>query len=181
MAGRLGLTIAVMFIVMVVVVPASVWWFRRHPNVSQRYPSRQRMPRFVAVFGWVQLVVGLLMTLVSFGSSDVDDPLAFRIASIAILFGGVLFLAMYANWVIAVERDVVHYRSVLGREDRIVYSDIVDYRMREVNGQPNLRVTAFNGTKFAVNPVAYDVTPLLNAITYKEERGRWPLPGELPG
>lgn len=179
--STVALTKVALLIVVVGLVPAVVWWMRRHPNRSKQHPGRQRMPKLVAVVGWMLLVVGVLMSLVAFTSSDADDPTAFRIASVAILFGGVLFLMMYRNWYVAPERDAVHYRTLLGREDRIVYSDIVDYRMTEANGQPNLRIRASSGARLALNPAMYDMSPLLAAIRFKEARGRWPLPGELAG
>ena len=83
---------------------------------------------------------------------------------LSFLFGGVLFLMMYRNWYVAPERDAVHYRTLMGREDRIVYSDIVDYRMTEANGQPNLRIRASSGAKLALNPAMCDMSPLLAAI-----------------
>lgn len=55
MAEIHGLTLVVVLFVMVVVVPAGVWWFRQHPNRSKRYPNRQRMPRFMAVLGWIAM------------------------------------------------------------------------------------------------------------------------------
>lgn len=179
--STVALTKVALLIVVVALVPAVVWWMRRHPNRSKQHPDRQRMPKLVAVVGWMLLVVGVLMSLVAFTSSDADDPTAFRIASVAILFGGVLFLMMYRNWYVAPERDAVHYRTLMSREDRIVYSDIVDYRMAEANGQPKLRIRASSGAELALNPAMYDMSPLLAAIRFKEARGRWPLPGELPG
>lgn len=179
MMSTVVLTKVVLLIVVVALVPAVAWWMQRHPNRSKQHPDRQRMPRLVAVFGWILLALGVLMSLVAFTSDDADDPTAFRIASVAILLGGVLFLMLYRNWYVAPERDAVHYRTVLGREERIIYSDIVDYRMTEVNGQPNLRITASNGAKLALNPAMYDMSPLLAAIRFKEARGRWPLPGEV--
>jgi hypothetical protein len=174
----IALTKIMLLIVVVALIPLVVWWMRRHPNVSKKHPDRQRMPKLVAVVGWVLLVLGALMSLVAFTSDDADDPTAFRIASVAIVVGGILFLGLYRNWYVAPEADVVHFRTALGREDRIVYSDIVDYRMTELNGQPNLSVKAGSGAKLALNPNMYDVSPLLAAIRFKEARGRWPLPGE---
>ncbi len=97
-------------------IAAVAWWARKHPNRSKEYPERVRMPKVVPGVGWLFLAVGLLMGLVAFTSDHARDPLAFRIASVAIVVGGVVFVLMYRNFYVAPRDFEVAFRSVLGKE-----------------------------------------------------------------
>ncbi len=80
---------------------AIAWWARKHPNRSKEYPEQVRMPKVLLILGWICVCVGLLMGLVAFSSDDARDPIAFRIASVAIFLGGMAFVAMYRNFYVA--------------------------------------------------------------------------------
>lgn len=137
-----------------------------------------RMPIFVPLVGWVLLAVGFLLALVSFTSRYNADLLPMRIASLAIVAGGVFFLVMYRNWYVDARADELHFRTIFGRERVIKYVDIVDYQMQEINGQPRLRVRASTGVKLSLNPQIYPVEPLFDAIRFRDRTGRWPMAGE---
>ncbi len=162
----------------ILLVAAGVWWAMKRPNRSKRAPSRVRMPIFVPLAGWLLLAVGFLLALSAFTSRYTADLLPMRIASLVIAAGGVFFLVMYNNWYVDARSDEVHFRTILGREHVIRYVDIVDYRMRQVNGQPSFRVRSASGVKFSINPRLFPVEPLFDAIRFRERTGRWPLVGE---
>ena len=157
------------------------WWSRRHPNRAQDFPDRLRMPKLVAVVGWLFAAMGLLMGLVAFTSDDAENPLGFQIASLAIFVGGVLFLALYRTWYVAAGADDVAFRTFLGTEHVVPYSDLASYRMVERNGQPILTITSIDGARLSLNIRTFDVAPLLLAIRFREAEGRWPGRGELAG
>lgn len=151
-----------------------VWWARKHPNRSKQYPEQVRMPKVVAFIGWLFVCVGAIMALVAFTSEDADDPIAFRIASVAIVVGGVAFVMMYRNFYVAPRAYEVAFRSILGREHVLAYSDIVYHRVVAMNGQPILTVKSADGVKLSLNIRTFDMSPLLHAIDFHEATGRWP-------
>lgn len=155
---------------------------RKHPNRAKDYPDRVRMPKLILLVGALLLAVGVLIGLAAFTADD--DPespaslLPMRIAAVGILIAGALFTLLYRNWYVAPGADAVHFRTILGREKTIVYSDIIDYRMLTRGGQPNLRIRSSDGTTLSLNPALFDMSPLLAAIAFRERTGRWPLRGE---
>ncbi|MCC9144487.1 MULTISPECIES: DUF4282 domain-containing protein [unclassified Arthrobacter] len=161
-----------------VFIGAIAWWARTHPNRSREYPERVRMPKVVPIFGWVGAGVGVLMGSWAWFSSD--GPLGARIASLAMLLGGLAFVAMYRNFYVAPRQYEVAFRSSLGKEHVLPYSDIADYHMTVMRGQRFLTAKWTNGTKLSLNITAFDVTPLLRAIDYHRATGRWPVPASAP-
>ncbi|WP_258006423.1 hypothetical protein [Arthrobacter sp. AFG20] len=158
-------------------IAALAWWARKHPNRSKEYPEQVRMPKAVPFVGWLFLSVGLLMGLFAFASARA--PLGARIASVAIVLGGMAFLAMYRNFYVAPRAYEVAFRNVLGKEHVLPYSEISQYRVRVMKGQPYLTVKSIHGVKLSLNIRAYDVTPLLQAIDFHEATGRWPGRAEV--
>ncbi|UWF77625.1 MULTISPECIES: hypothetical protein [Microbacterium] len=171
-------------LVVLALIALLVWNGRTHPNRAKDFPDRIRMPRLVAVIGWLLVAVGILMGLAAFTAGDaseaVDDRglLPMRIAAVAILAGGVLLVLLYRNWYVAPDADAVRFRTLLGREKRIAYADIVEYRMRTMGGRPNLRIRSVDGTRLTLNPAMFDMSPLFAAMEFRERTGRWPVPGE---
>ncbi|MDM7991344.1 hypothetical protein [Arthrobacter sp. zg-Y877] len=82
-----------------VFIGAIAWWARTHPNRSREYPERVRMPKVVPIFGWVAAGFGVLIGSWAWFSSD--GPLGARVASVAMLLGGLAFVAMYRNFYVA--------------------------------------------------------------------------------
>jgi len=162
-----------------VTIAGVVWWARKHPNRSKEYPEQQRMPTFVPAVGWLFLVVGSLMGLLSFATDDV--PLGAKISSVAIVAGGSAFLMMYRNFYVAVRNDEVAFRSVLGNEHVIPYSDIAQYRQQMLKGMPFLTIKSVHGVTLNLNISTYDMSPLLRAIDFHQVTGRWPVRVELSG
>ncbi|MEC5193063.1 MULTISPECIES: hypothetical protein [unclassified Arthrobacter] len=175
-----ALVIKLLIIVFVsVALAGGVWWMRKHPNRSKKYPEQLRMPKIVPIVGWLFLGVGLLMGLVAFSLDDARDPVGFRIASAAIVLGGLVFLIMYHNWYVAPRADEVAFRGLLGKEHVLPYHDIAEYRRLEMNRQPLLTIKSIHGVKLSLNTRIYDMTPLLRAIDFHQATGRWPGRGEL--
>ena len=158
-------------------IAAVAWWARKHPNRSKEYPERVRMPKVLPIFGWICVSVGLLMGLFAFTTDRA--PLGARIASVAIFLGGLAFVAMYRNFYVAPRAYEVAFRSVLGREHRFAYSDIAYYSVGTLKGQQFLTVKSVHGVKLSLNMSAYDMTPLLRAIEFREVTGRWPVRPEV--
>lgn len=155
------------------------WWARKHPNRSNEYPERARMPKVLLILGWICVCVGLLMGLEAFSSDDARDPIAFRIASVAIFLGGMAFVAMYRNFYVAPRTYEVAFRSVLGKEHLLAYSGHRALQRGDVKGQQFLTVRSIHGVKLSLNMSAYDMTPLLGAIDFREVTGRWPVRPEV--
>lgn len=149
------------------------------PNRAKGRPERIRMPKLVLIIAWVLLGLGLFMSLLAFGSGDMRDPVPFRIASVAMVAGGLLFLLMYNNWYLAPGRDEIAFGTIFGVSKVIRYSDIATYRTVDRGGQRMLFVKSSAGTKLSVNLAAYDVSPLLAHIEFHRLNGRWPVRGEL--
>lgn len=160
-------------------IASVVWWARRKPNRSKEYPEQIRLPKIVPIVGWMFLAMGLLMASAAFTSDDADDPLAFRIASVAVFLGGLAFVMMYRNWYVAPRVDEVAFRTVLGREHVVPYSDIATYHVVHVNGQPILKVKSIHGARLTLNLRTFDVPLLAQAIQFHEAYGRWPGRGEM--
>lgn len=156
-----------------VAIAAVAWWARKHPNRSKEYPERVRMPKVLPIFGWICVSVGLLMGLFAFTTDRA--PLGARIASVAIFLGGMAFVAMYRNFYVAPGAYEVAFRSVLGKEHVLAYSDIAHYSIGMLKGQQFLTVKSVQGVKLSLNVSAYDMSPLLSAIDFREVTGRWPV------
>ncbi|MDR6867128.1 hypothetical protein J2Y69_001727 [Microbacterium resistens] len=155
------------------------WWARRHPNRSKEHPDRVRMPKLFLVLAALLVAAGFLMGLAAFTAEDVPDLIPMKIAAVVILLGGLFLLMMYRNWYVAPRADEVAFRTILGREHLIAYTDIVDYRMWMQNGRPTLSIRSSTGAKLRLNLRMYDMTPLLMAIEFRRKSGRWPLRGEM--
>jgi hypothetical protein len=148
------------------------WWARTHPNRSKENPHQVRLPKAVPVVGWLFICVGLLMGLVAFASPGM--PPGARIAAAAIFAGGLTFVAMYRNFYIDPRADEVAFRTALGTEHLVPYSDIARYSLFSSRGQQILTITSIHGAKLSINIGAFDVGPLLQAIEYHQMTGRWP-------
>jgi hypothetical protein len=156
-----------------------VWWARKHPNRSEEYPEQQRMPKFVPAVGWLFLVVGSLMGLLSFTTDRA--PLGAQISSVAIVLGGVAFVLMYRNFYVAPRDFEVAFRSVLGNEHVIPYSEIAEYRMQMLKGMPFLTVKSVHGVTLNLNISTYDMSPLMRAIDFHQVTGSWSARVEVSG
>ncbi len=71
------------------------------------------------------------------------------------------------------------FRGVLGKEHLLAYSDIAHYNVGTLKGQQFLTVRSIHGVKVSLNMSAYDMTPLLGAIDFREVTGRWPVRPEV--
>jgi hypothetical protein len=95
------------------------------------------------------------------------------------LLGGLAFIAMYRNFYVAPRTYEVAFRSVLGKEHVITYSDIAHYSFAMLKGQRFLTVKSIDGVNLSLNASAYDMTPLLRAIDIREGTGFWPVKPEV--
>ena len=68
---------------------------------------------------------------------------------------------------------------MFGKEHLLAYSDIAHYSVGTLKGQQFLTVTSIDGVKLSLNMSAYDMTPLLRAIDFREVTGRWPVRPEV--
>lgn len=182
MSPALILNIVITTLVAVLIATIS-WWARKHPNRSKEYPEQIRMPKVLLIFGWICLCLGLVMGLFAFTSARA--PLAARIASVAIVVCGMAFVAMYRNFYVAPRAHEMAFRTVLGKEHVLLYSNIAHYRVQMMRGQPFLTVKSNDGVGLTLNIKAYDMTPLMRAIDFHEATGRWPgraeVSAETPG
>lgn len=167
--------VAALVIVVAVVVALVSRWMRRRPTPA--VDGGVRLPVVFAVLGWLIAVVGALMALVAFGLDDADDPLAMRIASVAMVLGGAGIVVLHRNWRLAVLDDRIYQRTGLGRVRCVAYDDIVASSLRSHRGAPILEVRGSDGDRVVVNPASFDVRPLLHAIAARGYAGhtgdRW--------
>ena len=89
------------------------------------------------------------------------------------------FVAMYRNFYVAPRAHEMAFRTVLGREHVLLYSNIAHYRVQMMRGQPFLTVTSNDGVGLTLNIKAYDMSPLMRAIDFHEATGRWPGRAEV--
>ncbi len=153
-------------------------WFSMRPRRIKDASGRMRLPKIIPIVGWLLLIAGVLMSLVAFGDPPEDDATAFQIASVAVVAGGLVFLYWYRSFYVAAGEDEVVFRSFTRTEKTIRYGDIVSYHFGSMNGMPMLDVKDAHGTKLSLNPNMYGLDPLMAAIRFHEQTGRWPLPGE---
>ena len=150
------------------------WWARKHPNRSKDHPERIRPPKVVPGVGWLFVAVGLLMGLAAL---SIEDPeIGMVISSVAIFAGGLMFLWIYRKVYVAPRQYELAFRKIFGPEHVLPYSDIVDYRMQRMKGQPFLWVRFANGVKYSLNVNAFNVAPMMQAIDFHRATGRWPMP-----
>lgn len=150
------------------------WWARKHPNRSKEHPERIRPPKVVPGVGWLFIAVGLLMGLAAL---FIEDPeIGMVISSVAIFAGGLMFLWIYRKVYVAPRQYELAFRKIFGPEQVLPYSDIVDYRMQRMKGQPFLWVRFANGVKYSLNVNAFNVAPMMQAIDFHRATGRWPMP-----
>lgn len=156
------LKIVLFAIALIVVVVLVRSLFVRSPPPKAR-AERLRLPRWVAITAGALLVLGLLASLLGFGSGNMRDPVPFRIASVVLVACGLLLLVAYRNWYLAPGSDAIAFRTVFGVERVIRYRDIVAHRTTG-RGRRTLVVTSSTGTRLRVNVVAHDVSSLVRAI-----------------
>ncbi|MCC9192123.1 hypothetical protein LOC59_00440 [Arthrobacter sp. zg-Y916] len=150
------------------------WWARKHPNRSKDHPERIRPPKVVPTVGWLFIAAGLLMGLATL---SIEDPeIGMVISSVAIFLGGLMFLWIYRKVYVAPRQYELAFRKIFGPEQVLPYSDIVDYRMQRMRGQPFLWVRFANGVKYSLNVNAFNVAPMMQAIDFHRATGRWPMP-----
>jgi hypothetical protein len=154
----------------VLLIVAIRWWARRHPNLSKDHPDRRRMVKIIPIVGWLAVSVGALMVpLVIF--TDSEDVLAMSISCAGVLLAGTSFLLMYRNFYVAPGKYEVAFRTFLGKERVITYTDIVRYSAMP----PYVSIKSVQGVKLDLNTNVYDMTPLLRAIEIRDATGHWPV------
>ena len=159
----------------VLVVTGLSVYARRHPNRAGGMPGGVRLPRFVAVVGWLFVVVGGVMCLAALGD---DVPVGMQVAAVLIVGGGLLFLVGYRNWYIVIGTDEVTYRTFFGFTRTVRYHEVASYSITQQHGVPVLTLRAVDGSRFTLNPRTFDVTALLTGID--DERRRFGLPAIQP-
>lgn len=159
----------------VLVVTGLSIYARRHPNRAKDVPGGVRLPRFVAIVGWLFVVVGGVMCLAALGEGA---PVGMQVAAVLIVAGGLLFLVGYRNWYIVIGADEVTCRTFFGVTRTVRYHEVTSYRITEQHGVPVLTLRAVDGSRLALNPRTFDVTALLTGID--EERRRFGLPAIQP-
>jgi len=160
----------VIFACVALLILAIRWWAKKYPNRSKEHPDRRRMVRFIPVVGWVFAIGGAFFLLVTL-FTDQKDPLGPYITCMAMLLAGTGFLLMYRNFYVAPRDYEVAFRTVLGKERVIVYTDIARYSVMP----PSLSIKSVQGVKLDLNINIYDMTPLLRAIESREATGHWPV------
>ncbi|MGX1737914.1 hypothetical protein ACWIB8_01910 [Corynebacterium flavescens] len=142
------------------------WWARKHPNTVKTRPNRQRMPKFIAIFGWVLLVVGAVQAAIGLSTDPAraNNLKGMLVASALMILAGLVFVVIQHNWFVEPGADRVDFRTVFGREKNIEYQDIVRVREYSAQGQPFIQVRDSHGTKLGLSLQLYDMSPLLDYL-----------------
>lgn len=152
-------------------------WFKKHPNRSKGNKRRIRMPKVIPFLAWPVLVVGLLGLLASFAASS-EDAVAMPIAFGVVTLAGAYLLFIYRNWYVDVGDNEMEFRTTLGKEHQLAYHEIVSYSFRDQGLQKFLTFRGPKGEKLDLSISQYNLPPLMAAIEFHHQHGRWPLPGE---
>ena len=150
-------------------------WAKRRPNLDKVTKGAVRQPKVIPIFGWILLVAGALLFLLSIPlimeSSAGIGPLASGAGMMA--FGGV-FLLIYKNWYVLVGPDEIVNRSVFGKIKRIRYDSIRRYSFTTNGVVPMVNVWGLDGVGISVNSSAFNVDPLLDVLEHHLHHGVWP-------
>ena len=153
----------------VLLIVALRWWVRKHPNRSKDHLGRRRMVKIFPVFGWLFVIVGSVMFL--FAVLTNENVSGASIGCGAIVLIGTGFLLMYRNFYVAPRDYEVAFRTMLGKERVITYTDIDRYSAMP----PFVYIRSTTGVKLNLNTNIYDMTPLLRAIEVRDATGQWPV------
>ncbi|MGF2949253.1 hypothetical protein [Microbacterium alcoholitolerans] len=153
--------IAIAVALLVVIVARA---FRRvKPSPAKAASRRQRMPVLFGLVGAVLLAAGFIMALASFTSRYTHELLPMRIAAVVLFAAGLGTLLAYRNWYLETGTDAVRYRTVLGREKRIAYSDVVGCETVKSAGRERVIVRSRDGQRLSVDARRYDMSPVIAA------------------
>ena len=174
MSAETGLKFVIIAFAVLLIV-ALRWWVRKHPNRSKDHLDRRRMVKIFPVFGWLFVIVGSVMFL--FAVLTNDNVSGASIGCGAIVLIGTVFLLMYRNFYVAPRDYEVAFRTMLGKERVITYTDIDRYGVVP----PFVLIRSTQGVKLNLNINIYDMTPLLRAIEIRDATGHWPVrPADAP-
>ncbi|GAA3933605.1 hypothetical protein [Microbacterium soli] len=154
---------AVIVLIAIALLGVLIARFFRRVTPVRAATRRQRMPLLVVLIGAVLIVAGLILGLAVFTARYTPQLLPARIASVAVFVVGVVLLIAFRNWYLEVGTDAVRFRTVLGREKRIVYRDIASVRTVQVGGRPKVIVRGRDGVTLRVDRGRYQLAPLLAA------------------
>ena len=153
----------------VLLIVAGRWWARKHPTGSKEHFDRRRMYKIFPIFGWLCVIVGSVMLLLAIFTDD--NVSGASIVCGAIVLAGTGFLFMYRNFYVAPREYEVAFRTMLGKERVITYTDIDRYGVVP----PFVLIRSTQGVKLNLNINIYDMTPLLRAIEIRDATGHWPV------
>ena len=153
----------------VLLIVAGRWWARKHPTGSKEHFDRRRMYKIFPIFGWLFVIVGSVMFL--FAVLTNENVSGASIGCGAIVLIGTGFLLMYRNFYVAPRDYEVAFRTMLGKERVITYTDIDRYSAMP----PFVYIRSAKGVKLNLNTNIYDMTPLLRAIEIRDATGHWPV------
>ncbi|WP_187977408.1 hypothetical protein [Mycetocola sp. JXN-3] len=176
----LNLVLIVAFVVGVfLLVGLAARWFRKHPNRAKKDPGRIRMPKNVPILGWPVLVVSVLGFLMSFVSTvGESNAIPMRIAFGLLSLLGIFLVMMYRNWYVKAGTDSVEFRTIFGVRHSFLYSEISSYVFHGNFNQTQLTVRGPRRETLGLSITQYDVSPMIAAINFHQQNGRWPFAGE---
>ena len=153
----------------VLLIVAIRWWARKHPNRSKEHHDRRRMIKIFPVFGWLFVIVGSVMFLFAVLTNENVSGASVGCGAIVVIGTG--FLLMYRNFYVAPRDYEVAFRTMLGKERVITYTDIDRYSAMP----PFVYIRSTKGGKLNLTTNIYDMTPLLRAIEIRDATGHWPV------
>ncbi|MFE6736026.1 hypothetical protein [Microbacterium sp. NPDC057650] len=172
----MGIVVKFLLILLVVALAIGmiVRLFRKPTRPVDTGPKKQRMPLIVPLIGWLLLIAGVGMGLAGFSARAGTDPVPMRIGSVVALVLGLIVLLLHRNRYVQPDAEQVRFRTFLGRQHEIAYRDVTAYAVAEAGWRSRLQLRTADGTRLRVNPMVFDMSPALAAISVKERTGRWP-------
>lgn len=181
-----GITLAAVTIVIAISRIA-----QNRPNRSRNHPNKVRVPKIMAVLGWLALLAGFLFTTVSFtGPASTSMPLGAKITALGLVLLGAVFLLVYFRWYLIVEYDFIERRGMILPPRRINYADITALTFNSANGMQHMTVTGAVGRSLSLNISVFKVDKLLawnkffqqtdrspssQEIQFHKDTGQWPF------
>lgn len=156
-----------------VVLASSVGqWSTRRPKRDRMNPEAIRLPKVLAVAGWLVAPVGLLLVLSAIaGTSDPEDRMPMLIIGILLLATAAFLVATYLNSYIVIRDDEIIQRTILRRLRTIRYDNIDKCRRLRNGPVPLLKLWGYDGVVIRFQASASDASPVLAALKRRQTPG----------
>lgn len=149
------------------------WSSKRWPNRDKKIREAIRQPKFIAIIGWLVLLIGLLFILVSSWSGvESGDALPMQICGFVLFLAGSFLVFIYANWYLIIREDEVVLRTAFRYVRTIRYHDVERYVYLRRGIQPFLKIWSIHGVVIELNSRTFDVSAIVTALEARDAAGK---------